>query len=77
MRDILNKGWGIGVVLSLGHVLSGEPGDGIASGIVVFKCGFELLDEVGEGSNSNNSARDSILLEGGCPGEGRSFGHIG
>ena len=47
MRDILDEGQRVGVVLSLGHALSGEPGDGIASGFVVFERGFKLCNEVG------------------------------
>ena len=70
MRDILDEGRRVGVVLPFGHVLSGEPGNGVAGGVMVFEHSFELRDEVGEGSNRDNSARDSILLEGGCPGEG-------
>ena len=76
MRYILDKGWGIGVVLPLGHALSEEPGDGVASGVVVFECGFKLHNKVGEGSDGDDSTRYSILSEGGCPGEGVSFGHI-
>ena len=51
MRDILNKGWRVGIVLSLGHALSGEPGNSIARGVMVFKCGFELRNEVREGAH--------------------------
>ena len=76
MRDILNKGRGVGVVFSFGHAFSGEPGNGITGGVMVFECGFKLCSEVGEGSNGDSSTEDSILLEGGCPGEGRSFGHV-
>ena len=35
MRDILDKGWRVGVVLSLSHTLSGKPGNGIAGGVIV------------------------------------------
>ena len=56
MRDILDKGWGVGVVLSLGHVFSGEPSDGIAGGVMVFKHSFKLFDEVGEGSDGDDSS---------------------
>ena len=51
MGNILDKGWGIGVVLSFGHAFGGEPGDGIPSGVVVFECSFELCNEVGEGAH--------------------------
>ena len=44
---------------------------------MVFECNFKLLDGVGEGFNSDDSSRDSILSEGGCPGEGGSLGHVG
>ena len=44
---------------------------------MVFECCFELFDEVREGSDSDDSAADGILLEGSCPSEGRSLGHIG
>ena len=70
IRDILDKGQRVGVVLSLGHAFSGEPGNGVASGVMVFECNFELHDKVGEGSYGNNSTRDSVLSEGGCPSEG-------
>ena len=43
---------------------------------MVFEHCFKLCNEVGEGSNGDNSTGDSILLEGGCPGEGGSFGHV-
>ena len=51
MRDILNKGQRVGIVLSLGHAFSGEPGNSIARGVVVFKHSFELCNEVREGSH--------------------------
>ena len=51
MRDILDKGWGVGVVLSLGHLFSGEPSDGSAGSVMVFKSSFKLCDEVREGSH--------------------------
>ena len=44
---------------------------------MVFECCFELFDEVREGSDSDDSAADGILLEGSCPSEGGSLGHIG
>ena len=77
MRDILDKGQEIGVVLPLSHVFGGEPGDGITGDVMVFEHGFEFLDKVREGSDSDDSSRDSVLLEGGCPSEGRSFGYVG
>ena len=76
VTDILNKGRGIGVVLPFGHAFGEEPGDGIASDVMVFECSFELLNEVREGSDGDDSSRDSILSKGGCPSEGGSFGHI-
>ena len=77
MRDILNKGREIGIVLSLGHMLSGEPGNGIACGVMVLECSFKLCDKVREGSHGNGSSRDGVLSECGCPGEGGSFDHVG
>ena len=77
MRDILDKGRGVGVVLPLGYAFSGEPGDGVTSGVMMSECSLKFLDEVGEGSNSDDSSRDSILSGGGCPGGGGSFGHVG
>ena len=66
MRDVLNKGREVGVVFPFGHVFSGEPGNGITGGVMVFECGFKLLDEVRKGSNGNDPTGDSVLLEGGC-----------
>ena len=51
MRDILDKGWRVGIVLSLGQALSGEPGNSVAHGVMVFKCSFELHNEVKEGAH--------------------------
>ena len=51
MRDILDKGWRVGIVLSLGQALSGEPGNSVARGVMVFKCSFELHNEVKEGAH--------------------------
>ena len=62
---------------STGSAFGGEPSNGIASGVMVFEHSFEFLNKVGEGSDGDDSARDSALSEGGCPSEGRSFGHIG
>ena len=67
---MLNKGWRVGAVLSFGHVLNGEPGDGISGGVMVFKHDVKLFDEVKEGSDEDSFTGNSILLEGGCPGEG-------
>ena len=77
VEDIFNKGWGIGVVFSFGHAFGGEPGDSIASGVVVFECSFELCDKVGEGSDGYSGSRDGVLPECGCPSEGRPLGHVG
>ena len=51
VRNILNEGQGVGVVLSFGHAFGGEPGDGIAGGVMVFECGLKFGDEVREGSH--------------------------
>ena len=51
MGNTLDKGWGVGVVLPLGHVFGGEPGDGASSGVVVFERSFKLRNEVGEGAH--------------------------
>ena len=77
MGNIFDMGREVGVILSLGHMFSGEPGDGISGGVIMFEHGFELRDEIREGFNGDNSTGDSILSEGSCPGEGGSFGHIG
>ena len=74
---ILNEGWGVGVVLSFGHVLGGEPGDGIASGVMVFECGFKLCDKVKEGSHDYGGSGNGVLSKCGCPSEGGSLGHVG
>ena len=66
MRDVLNKGQGIGVVLPFGLAFGGEPGDSIASGVMVFEHSFKFLGGVEEGSDGDDSARDGILLEGSC-----------
>ena len=44
---------------------------------MVFERSFELFDEIGEGSDCDDSSRDSILSEGGCTGEGGPLGHVG
>ena len=77
MRDVLDKGRGVGVVLSLSYSLGGEPGDGIAHGVVVFEHCFKLCNEVKEGSHGYGGSRDGVLPKRGCPGKGRSFSHIG
>ena len=77
VKNILNEGQGISVVLSLGHTFGGEPGNGIACGVMVFECGLEFGDEVREGPHSYGGPRDGILSEGGCPGEGGALGHVG
>ena len=77
VRNILNEGRGVGVVLSLSHTFSGEPGDGITGGIVVFECSFEFQDKIGESSYGYGGSGDGVLPKGGCPGEGGSFGHVG
>ena len=52
VRNILDEGQRVSVVLSLGHAFGGEPGDGVARGVVVFERGFEFEDEVREGPHS-------------------------
>ena len=74
MRNVLDEGQGVGVVLSFGHTFGGKPGDGISSDVVVLECGFKLHNAVGEGPHGYG---DSVLSERGCPSEGRSFGHVG
>ena len=69
-------GQGVGVVLPFGHAFGEESGNGIAGGVMVFEHSFELLDEVREGSNGDDAARDGILLKGSYTGKGRSFGHV-
>ena len=44
---------------------------------MVFECGFEFDDKVGEGTHDDGHIGDGILLKGGCPGKCRSFGHVG
>ena len=75
--DVLNEGWGIGVVFPFGHAFGGEPGDSSAGGVVVLEHGFELCDKVGEGSHGYGGSRDGVLPECGCPSEGRPFGRVG
>ena len=75
--NILDKGWGVGVVLPLGHTFGGEPGDSIAGGVMVLECSFELCDKVREGSHGYGGSRDGVLPKCGCPGKGGSFSHIG
>ena len=58
-------------------MFSGEPCNSVASDVMMFECGFELCNEVGEGSHSYGSPRDGILSKGGCPGKSRSFSHVG
>ena len=69
--------WGISVVLSLGHAFGGEPGNGIAHGVVVFDRSLEFGDEVWESSHGYGGSRDGVLPKGGRPGEGRTLGHVG
>ena len=77
VSDILNKGWRIGVILPLGHAFGGEPSNSIAGDVMVFECGFKLLDEVREGFSGDDATRDGILSEGSSPRKGRPFGHVG
>jgi len=76
------EGWGVFVsssILSgfLDHSLDGEPGDGVGFNIVVFKCGFKVCDEDGEGPHGDGGSYKGVVPECGCPGQGRSFGHVG
>ena len=77
MRDILNEGRGVGVVLSFGHAFGGKPGDGGYSDVVVFECSFELHNKVGEGAHGYGSSCNGVLSEGGSPCKGKSLGHVG
>ena len=77
MRNVLDEGRGVGVVLPFGHALGGEPSDGGSCDIVVFERGFELRDEVGESAHGYGGPGDGVLPEGGCPCEGGSFSHVG
>ena len=77
VRNILDEGRRVSVVLSLGHAFGGEPGDGTACGVMVFEHGFKFGDKVREGPHSYGGPRDGVLSEGGCPGEGGTLGHVG
>ena len=77
MRDVFDEGWGVSVVLPFGHAFGGKPGDGGSSDIVVFERCFEFGDEIRECTHGDGRSGDSVLSEGSCPGEGRSFGHVG
>ena len=77
MRNVLNEGRGVGVVLPFGHLFGGKPGDGGPSDVMVFECSFELCNKVGECAHGYGSFCDGVLSEGGGPCEGRSPGHIG
>ena len=77
VRNVLDEGRGVSVVLSFGHVFGGEPGNSVAGGVMVFERGFEFGDKVKEGPHGYGGSRGGVLSEGGCPGEGRSLGHVG
>ena len=77
MRNILDEGQGVSVVLPFGHAFGREPGNGGSSDVVVFERGFEFSDEIGECSHGNGCSGDGFLPERGCPSEGGSFGHVG
>ena len=77
MRNVLNEGWGVSVVLPLGHAFGGKPGDGGSGDVVVFECGFKLSDKVGECTHGYGSSGDGVLSERGGPCEGGSLGHVG
>ena len=77
MRNVLDEGRGEGVVLPFGHVFGGKPGDGSSGDVMVFECGLELSDKVGECTHGYGGSCDGILPERGGPCEGGSFGHIG
>ena len=55
MRNVLNEGWGVGVVLPFGHMFGGKPGNGVSGDVVVFEHSFELCNEVGEGTHGYGS----------------------
>ena len=77
MRNVLNESWGVSVVLPFGHVFGGKPGDGSSGDIVVFECGFELSDKVGECAHGYGGSCDGLLSECGGPCESGSLGHVG
>ena len=77
MRNILDEGRGVSVVLPFGHVFGREPGDGGSSDVMVFECGFALGDEIRECSHGNGRSDDGVLPESGYPSEGGSFVHVG
>ena len=77
MQNVLDEGWGVSVVLPLGHVFGGKPGDGSSGDIVVFERGFELSDKVRECAHGYGCSSDGVLSERGGPCESRSFGHVG
>ena len=77
MRNILNEGQGVSVVLPFGHTFGGKPGDGSFGNVMVFERSFELGDEIRERSHGYGCSSDGILSKRGCPSEGRPFGHVG
>ena len=77
VRNVLDEGWGVSVVLPFGHVFGGEPGNSVASGVMVFARSFKFGDEIQEGSHSYGGSGDGILPECGRPSEGGTLGHVG
>ena len=77
MRNVLDEGWEVSVVLPFGHSLGGKPGDGSSGDFMVFECSFEFSDKVGERAHGYGGSCDGVLSERGGPCEGRSFGHVG
>ena len=57
-------------------MVSGQPGDGVPSRVLVFKSLLELLEKVIPGSEGYGCVSDGVLPEGICPGQSRPFGHI-
>ena len=77
MRNILDEGQGVGVVLPFDHAFGGEPGDGSSSDVMVFESSFELCNEVRECAHGYGGSSDGVLSECGGPCEGGPFGHVG
>ena len=58
------------------YTMSGQPGDGIPSCVLVLKGFLELSKEVVPGSKGDGSAGDCILPESVSPSQDRSFSHV-
>jgi len=71
--SVFCEGWGKLVsssILSwfLYHSLGRKPGDGIGFHVMVFERIFKVGDENREGSHSDGSPYEGVVLERGCPG---------